>query len=243
MYQILGKLTEINAPLVFKGALITRLILLENGYTKTERQTNDIDANWVDTPPTMDELTKTINRSLESFNGSIYAVAKRQYGHGRSAGIWVMSRDTDEQIFSMDITIKPVIGSRVYHYGEASINGVIPEAVLCDKISVLSNERIFRRVKDLIDIYALSNCLKIKLVDIYKALGKANRPLNSFESFTTRRSDIEHAYNKLRGVIGKPDFDSVYSYLKKFLEPFIQHDISNKEWDSGSVLWRIIIEG
>lgn len=242
MYQILGKISEINAPIVFKGALITKLILQENGYTATERQTNDIDANWVGTPPSMDKLTMIVNRSLESFGGSIYALAKRQYGEGKSAGIWIMSRDTEEQVFTMDITIKPVIGSRVYHYGETSINGVIPEAVLCDKISVLSGERIFRRVKDVLDVYALSCCLKVRLVDIYDALQKANRLLGSFEPLITRGADLEHAYNKMRGVTGKPEFNEIYSYIKKFLEPFVHNDKGKKVWDSNKAIWEEAIE-
>jgi len=86
MYQILGKISEVNAPLVFKGALITKLILMENRYSATERQTKDIDANWIDIPPTMEDLENTVNDALKSFDGSIYAVAKREYGQGKSAG-------------------------------------------------------------------------------------------------------------------------------------------------------------
>jgi len=42
MYQILGRISEANIPLVFKGALITKLILTENGFTTLERQTKDM---------------------------------------------------------------------------------------------------------------------------------------------------------------------------------------------------------
>ena len=238
MYQIIGKISDINAPIVFKGALITKLILKENGYTLTERPTNDIDANWIGEPPTMDELASVVNRSLESFDGAIYALAKRPYGPGKSAGIWIMSKESGEQLISMDVSISPVTGSRMYHYGEAAICGVLPDAVLCDKISVLSGDRIFRRSKDVLDVYALANCLKVRTADIYDALEKAERALGSFEAFTTRRPDLEHAYNKMRGVIGKPDFDVVYSFLGKFLEPFIQQDRSPKVWYGDAVLWR-----
>jgi len=241
MYQIIGKISDINAPIVFKGALITKLILSENGYTLSERPTSDIDANWIGEPPTMDELADLVNRSLESFNGTMYAVAKRPYGPGKSAGIWILSKATDEQLVAMDITIKPVIGSRVYHYGEAAIHGVVPDAVLCDKISVLSGDRIFRRSKDVFDIYALANCLNIRTTDIYAALEKAERELGTFEAFTTRRSDLEHAYNKMRGVISKPDFDDVYSFLERFLEPFITRDKSPKVWSCDTVSWQNLL--
>jgi hypothetical protein len=62
MYQVLGKISESNAPIVFKGALITKLILAENGYSTSERMTRDIDANWVDAPPSMHVLVEAVNK-------------------------------------------------------------------------------------------------------------------------------------------------------------------------------------
>ena len=237
MYQVLGKLYEVDAPIVFKGALITKLILMENSYAATERQTRDIDANWIEKPPSMEELVEVVNNSLKSLGDDVYAVAKRPYGQGKSAGIWIISRETGEQVFTMDIAIKPVIGSRVYHYGETSIRGVVPEAVLCDKISVISSERIFRRAKDLLDVYALSNCMVIRLADIYSALKKADRELGAFDAFTNRRADLEYAYNKMRGVTGKPGFNVLFSYLVDFLKPFMQRDMNDKVWIGGNASW------
>jgi len=67
MYQILGNFSYIDAPIVFKGALITKLVLLEGGYNLLERATKDIDANWIGTSPTMENLTDTVNKSLKNF--------------------------------------------------------------------------------------------------------------------------------------------------------------------------------
>jgi hypothetical protein len=186
----------------------------------------------------MDELADLVNHSLESLDGSMYAEPERAYAPGKSAGIRIIDKESGVRIISMDITIKSVIGSRFYHYGEAAIHGVVPDAVLCDKISVLSGDRIFRRSKDVFDIYALANCLNIRTTDIYAALEKAERELGAFEAFTTRRSDLEHAYNKMRGVIGKPAFDDVYSFLGRFLEPFITHDRSPRIWNCSTASWR-----
>jgi hypothetical protein len=133
--------------------------------------------------------------------------------------------------------IKPVIGDRLYHFGKAAIRGVLPDAVLCDKISVLSSERIFRRAKDVLDVYALAHCLEVRTVNIYTAIEKAERALGSFELFLARRADLEHAYQKMRGIMGKPDFDSVYLYLGKFLEPFITQDRAPKVWHNRNAVW------
>ena len=56
MYQVLERISKADTPIVFKGALITKLILAENGYTALERQTKDIDANWIGLPPSMNAL-------------------------------------------------------------------------------------------------------------------------------------------------------------------------------------------
>ena len=237
MYQVIGKISEVNAPIVFKGALITKLILEENGYTMTERPTNDIDANWIGEPPTMDELADLVNKALASFEGGMCAEPIRAYAPDKSAGIQIIDNESGIPIISMDISIKPVIGSRLYYYGELTIRGVVPEAVLCDKISVLSGERIFRRCKDLLDVYALANCLEICTDEIYDALEKSGRALGSFEAFCTRCADLEHAYNKMRGVVGKPDFDEVYAYLGGFLEPFIMSNRKSMIWVGNKGSW------
>lgn len=64
MYSIISNISGTDAPIVFKGALITKLILQENGFEQIERATKDIDANWIGSPPTMDILVETINQSL-----------------------------------------------------------------------------------------------------------------------------------------------------------------------------------
>ena len=47
MYQILGKFSDIDAPIVFKGALITKLVLAEGGFTSFERPTINLRASRV----------------------------------------------------------------------------------------------------------------------------------------------------------------------------------------------------
>ena len=238
MYQILGNFSEVDAPIVFKGALITKLVLTEGGYTLLERPTKDIDANWIGTPPSMTDLENAVNQSLKSFGGKLYAQAIREYGDKKSAGIAIIDSETGDNVIVMDISIKPVIGSRIYHYGEAEIRGVLANEILADKISVLSKRHIFRRAKDIVDVYALAHCVKIETYEIFSIYkSNPNREVGAFDEFYSRRQDVEHAYNKLAGIEGKPHFDDVYAYLSKFLEPFASRDEVPKVWDSASVRW------
>ena len=107
MYQILGAIYEADAPIVFKSALITKLILAEHGYTTLERQTRDIDANWTDTSPPMSELENTLNRSLESLDEKFHAKAFREYGDKKSAGFILSKMQPEKKSLPWMLTLGP----------------------------------------------------------------------------------------------------------------------------------------
>ena len=113
MYRILGKICEADAPIVFKGALITKLILAERGFTMLERTTRDIDANWVGAPPSMSEIEDTVNRSLGALGGKFHAKAFREYGEKMSAGLYIIENETNEKILVMDVDIRMADGRAV----------------------------------------------------------------------------------------------------------------------------------
>jgi len=240
MYQVLGKISKSNAPIVFKGALITKLILAENGYTVLDRITRDIDANWVGAPPSMDGLVNTIQQSLGDLREQFYAVAIREYEEKKSAGISIRTKSTDKEVMSMDISIKPAIGSRLYHYGEIGIKGVLVNEILADKIAVLSGRLVFRRSKDLIDVYALTNCVKVLTTEIFEVIKNKLLELGDFSDFLTRRDDVEHAYAKLQGIEGKPPFEDIYSYLTRFIFPFAQKDRTPRIWNYRKQTWEAV---
>jgi predicted nucleotidyltransferase component of viral defense system len=238
MYTIMGKISGTDAPVVFKGALITKLILAEGGYTGLERQTKDVDANWVEKPPSMDVLVETINNSLGELKDQIYAVAFREYGYKKSAGISIREKETDDEIISMDIDMRPIQGSRVYHYGEISVKGVFVNEILADKISAISKRMIFRRAKDIVDVYALAHCVTVNTAGIYDMFkNNPDREMGAFDEFLHHRKDVEHAFEKLRDIDKKPPFDQVYSYVGSFIRPFANKDIAPRIWNSDKLSW------
>ena len=237
MYEVLGKISATDAPIVFKGALITRLVLAENGYTMLDRITRDIDANWTDTLPSMDDLVGTVQKALDGFPEQLCAVAIRKYDAKKSAGISIKPANSDKEIISMDISVKPSIGSRTYHYREIRIRGVLPNEILADKIAVLSSRLLFRRAKDIVDVYALTHCIEVEITEIYHVLSQKSAALGEFLEMNNRHDDIEHAYGKLRGIEGKPPFSEVYPYMQRFLSPFALKDETPRVWNSGTQVW------
>lgn len=239
MYNILGQISNSNAPLVFKGGLITKLILEEKGFTQIQRATKDIDANWTSSPPTMSALINTINFALGNLQNDYIAEISREYGEHKSAGITIREKASGDRIITMDIDIKPLINSKTYYLGETSIKGVLPSEILADKICAISSDAVYKhRAKDIIDVYSLSHCTEVRTKEIFEICEKTKREINSFNAFLNRKNDVEYAYNKLRGIDGKPSFSDVYTYLSSFLYPFINKDCIDKIWDISDLSWK-----
>lgn len=238
MYEILGQITTSDIPIVFKGGLITKLILSESGLNSVQRTTKDIDANWIGQPPSMDYLVVSLNNSFGDLQKSYKAIASRQYGIRQSAGISIIDKNTGRKFITMDIDIKPLIDSKTYYYEQTKIRGVLPNEILADKICVLSGDAIYKnRAKDILDVFLLSKSVEVYSKDIFDICQRAGRKIKSFDAFHNKKAEIEHAYNKLKGIEGKPDFDSVYNYLCKFVIPFEQEIIPNKLWNIKTLSW------
>ena len=238
MYEIISAMTNTDLPIVFKGGLVLKLLLKENGFEEIERMTKDIDASWIGTAPTMAVIAGEINQCLEKIHPTLVAIPSREYGERRSGGIRIVEKETEDEITSMDIDIKPALGDKEYSVGDIKVRGIISDEILADKISVLSGDYIFRRVKDMVDVYALAHCITIKVNDIFSAFQKTGRVCGKFQKFLNQKEDLEHAYNKLNIVKGKPSFEEIYSYLLLFLEPFYNDNPkSNSIWDNDKKEW------
>ena len=75
MYDVMGAIANSNVPVVYKGALITKLILQENQFDDFARETLDIDASWVGTtPPPMEQLTAMLNSALHGLGLNAVAI-------------------------------------------------------------------------------------------------------------------------------------------------------------------------
>jgi hypothetical protein len=170
-------------------------------------------------------------------NISLKVKIKREYSDNRSAGFYIFDPNTGAELTTIDIDIISVKDSRIYQIGPVSFSGVKPSSVICDKICAISSHLVFRRAKDLLDLYALGHCLTVKTSEIYCALNSTTNTIDSFNEFTTRQSDLRHAFEKLKRIQSKPDFTTVYSYLTDFLEPFIEKNQADLIWDNHRSSW------
>lgn len=225
MYNVMKAIYDSKIPINFKGSMVLKACLMEAGYSDETRHTVDIDANWYsDTAPTAKQMVDSIQNAIRSngidLNVSIY----RMYGEGRSAGFELIESSTGEILFTMDIDVnRPEVPTKIYEVEGLRFCGVVPLQMTADKIAAVSTDKVFRRIKDVVDLYYLSKVYVFEKDDILQSLSRSGRPLDTFEGFLHRTDDLLHAYEKFRfaGDVEKPTFDEVYGTVKSYLTDFL----------------------
>ena len=222
MYHVMKAIFDSGIPISFKGSMVLKACLLEAGYTEEIRHTVDIDANWnSDTLPSAEQMTDSLQRALEKSGIDLGVSIYRMYGEGRSAGFELMQRVTGEILFSMDIDVnRPVSPTKIYEVEGLRFRGVSPSQMIADKLSAISTDKVFRRIKDVVDLYYISKVFDFKRDEVMQTLRDSKRTLDTFHGFLYRTEDLRHSYEKFRfaGSVNKPPFDEIYCAVKSYIE-------------------------
>lgn len=144
----------------------------------------------------------------------------RPYGERRSAGFEIKNRETDEILFTMDIDVnRPVPPTKIYEIESFRFCGVTLSQMTADKICSISSDSIFRRIKDVTDLYYISKITNLDKTDILNTLKNSDRKLGDFHAFLNRADELKHSYDKFRfeGRVTKPSFETVYGAVKTFI--------------------------
>lgn len=212
LYRVMEELSNANIPIVFKGAMVLNLALRENNPSKVERLTRDIDGDWVGEFPAMEEMESALRSAVKKVDSSLDIRASRSFGERKSAG-FMIERKNGEKVASVDLSVRQnqFCSSYISYVNGISIEGASLSKMLSDKVYAVSEESVFRRVKDILDIYVLSFITEIEPDELYQIWKETNRELGSFEAFKSRNSELKEAYDKMKGVKNKPDFFEVYN--------------------------------
>ena len=198
MYEVMKAVYESGIPVNFKGSMVLKACLLEAGYTEDTRHTVDIDANWFsDTPPTGEQLTASLQRAIADSGIDLIVHLFRMYGEGRSAGFELADRNTGEIIFTIDMDVnRPAQETKVYEVAGMCFCGVSPVHMIADKLVVVSSRKVFRRIKDVVDLYYLSHVFTFDRESVLETIRKSEKNLDSFHGFLHQSDDLRHAYEK-----------------------------------------------
>lgn len=218
LYEVIEALAQSEAPIIFKGAMITKL-LLKGSVNRLERETKDIDCDWVGDEVSMDQLNDIISRAISKV-GDFTVERFRNFGDGKSAGFNIISNQ-GAKYASIDISIKPNPYYQIYKIGECEFKGSTVDKIIADKLLVISGEKIFRRVKDVVDIYSLSFCTSFRVNTINEVISNSNRELGNFKLFLNEKEKIEYAYEKMTGIENRLTFCEIYKRVCVLIEPFL----------------------
>lgn len=225
MYQVMGAICNSGIPIAFKGAMVLRACLDENGFTEDTRHTMDIDANWIsEKPPTSEQMQKTLSEALAQADIVLTVRLTRMYGAGKSAGFMFCKPDNGEAVFSMDMDVnRPIADGKIYVVEGFRFRGVAVWQILADKISAVSTDKVFRRIKDVVDLYYLSRCVPMEEENVRNAMEKTGRQPADFNGFLNRGTELRHAYEKFRfeGETEKPEFEILYCAVKEYIAVFL----------------------
>ena len=232
MYEVMKAIYEQSMPICFKGSMVLKACLLEAGYVEEVRHTVDIDANWnSDTPPSADTMVSALQTAIDKAGIDVNVRIYRMYGEGRSAGFTFADRETDEELFLMDMDVnRQIPDTQIYEIEGLCFRGVSPTQMIADKVSAISTEKVFRRIKDVVDLYYLSKVFSFDKADVLQTLKANGRELDHFQGFLRQPEELRHAYEKFRlgGDVHKLPFDEVYAAVKKFLKDVLPKETSRE---------------
>ncbi len=225
MYQVMKAIYDSGIPISFKGSMVLKACLIEAGYADETRHTVDIDANWnTDTPPTTEQMVESLQKAIQKHGIDLEVKLFRMYGEKRSAGFELVEHSTGEMLFTMDIDVnRPLVPTRIYEVEGIRFRGVSPVQMMADKVAVISTDKVFRRIKDVVDLYYLSKVFEFHTVDVLQTLKNSGRTMGDFRGFLCRTEELKHSYEKFRfaGGVNKPPFEEVYQSVKAYVKDIL----------------------
>ena len=225
MYAVMKAIYASGIPISFKGSMVLKACLMEAGFSEDTRHTVDIDANWnSNTPPYGEQMVESLQNALRNHGIDLDVSIFRMYGEGRSAGFDLRDKDTDEVMFSMDIDVnRPIPPTKIYEVEGLRFCGVSSSQMIADKVSAISTDKVFRRVKDVVDLYYISKVFPFNKVEVNQVLQNSGRSLANFHGFLNRTEELRHSYEKFRfeGGVYKPSFEEVYGTVKTYIKDIL----------------------
>lgn len=221
MYDVMKAIYDSGIPISFKGSMVLKACLLEAGYTEETRHTVDIDANWnSDVEPTTEQMVESLQKAIDKSGVNLVVHLYRPHGEKRSAGFELIEPTTEEVLFTMDVDVnRPAPATKIYEIEGIRFCGSSPVQMIADKLSAISTDKVFRRIKDVVDLYYISKVFEFNTADIRRTLKSSKRELDTFDGFLHRANDLEHSYEKFRfaGDVNKPPFEEIYKNVKVFI--------------------------
>jgi hypothetical protein len=171
------------------------------------------------------QITKSFQKAMDKAKINLTVIPYRKYGDGRSAGFELRDSSSEEVLFTMDVDVnRPTVPTKIYEISDLRFRGVASAQMIADKVFIVSSDKVFRRIKDVVDLYYISRVCDFNREEILNALKNAGRDLGNFDGFLNREEELKYSYSKFRfaGGVNKPTFEEVYQMVKSFIADAIE---------------------
>lgn len=228
--RLIEELARMNAPVVIKGCILLRMIMADTGIS-TRRGTKDLDIDWTDLNTDMLQIQGTLNTALSRIEYGLIAVPHREFKQYQVAGFNIMYGE--EKVCSCDVNVAACPYTSYYKTPNGvTFIGSSPQNIFADKLQGISTKAVYRRVKDVYDLYLLSHLKIFKVGQTRNILSDRGRELGDFRDFINGTDMMMHAWSKFKGVDNKPDFALLYTRASQFVYPFILLAQNSDKWSS-----------
>ena len=121
------------------------------------------------------------------------------------------------------------------------LNAYTVPSMLADKLNVIADYSLHRRIKDLYDLYAFITMYDLSFLDISDAYSKKyGKKLSELQSITVpaNMESLSHAYEMYKGIMNKPDFTKLLSLCNAFISPLFEGLLNEKHiWECDRRIW------
>lgn len=221
-----------NRYFVLKGGTAFMSMLHENNLDVYMRSTRDIDLH-VNSESAWQSFKRDVVQILNSNQyGVQYKVTRFKNRSTTLDSIALVALyNGKEYNLKIDMNVSPFKTITVTYLNSTGMNAYDCDTMIADKISAICSQRIYRRVKDLYDLYVLSQIRQYSLSDLVSHL-RIKRPefFSSGVNMLVSQNyvTLEHAYFKYKGILNKPEFDVVFKICSSFICPFFNLSTINR---------------
>lgn len=228
-----------RGDLVLKGGLA-----LEDKLRVTApdfiRYTHDIDLH-VGSIETYTEVFGDIESWLNSgTNKYVFKSTKvRDFKNGSAGYDFIVSAGTEQMRVGIDLNVAPMQIISIDYTDTFSIPTYDIYTMLADKMAVMCNRVIFRRIKDLYDIYAILHLADISYAQLWQRVERKRPGVVSQHNYMLlpeHYDSLQHAFTQFKGIEQHHDFDSIISVVSYFMTKYMKGDVVI--WDHNQLIWK-----
>jgi len=244
--------SEYGEYINLKGGLALLAALETSQKSYLSRLTTDIDLD-VQSKEIWEEFVANFEKllNMNSKLGLTYKINSRRGFEKNAESDSIRISVSKEQLvdsISIDMNIRPKPKQVKYLLPKMDIEiyASALEYMLSDKLVVLSDRKICRRIKDFYDIYVICQLKNFNMTILVKEFnryrGLSCLPDNGLY-FTNKDSveEMKHAYEKFEGILNKPEFNELYAAVSNFTLPIYASIYSGinecENWLKDKMIW------